>query len=112
LEQKLKKINTVKELKFFYLSLFKKFKHLNSKYKFNSTLKFSYIGNQIKNIDLKKKNIFFGIPFGIKDIFNTKFLKTEFGSAIFKKIIDKDAMADNKLIIHYIVGVFDVLIKL
>jgi Asp-tRNA(Asn)/Glu-tRNA(Gln) amidotransferase A subunit family amidase len=84
LEQKLKKINTVKELKFFYLSLFKKFKHLNSKYKFSSTLKFSYISNQIKNIDLKKKNIFFGIPFGIKDIFNTKFLKTEFGSAIFK----------------------------
>ena len=84
LEQKLKKINTVKELKFFYLSLFKKFKHLNSKYKFSSTLKFSYISNQINNIDLKKKNIFFGIPFGIKDIFNTKFLKTEFGSAIFK----------------------------
>ena len=79
LEQKLKNINTVKELKFFYLSLFKKFKHLNSKYKFSSTLKFSYISNQIKNIDLKKKNIFFGIPFGIKDIFNT-----EFGSAIFK----------------------------
>ena len=33
------------------------------------------------------------------------------GSSIFKKIIDKDTMADNKLIIHFIVGVFDVLIK-
>lgn len=84
LSQNLKKINTVKKLKFFYLSLFKKFKHLNSKYKFSAAFKFSYISNQIDNIDLKKTKTFFGIPFGIKDIFNTKFLKTEFGSTIFK----------------------------
>ena len=40
-----------------YLPILKKFKHLNSKYKFSSTFKFSYISNQINNIDLKKKNI-------------------------------------------------------
>ena len=31
-----------------------------------------------------KKDFFFGVPFGIKDIFNTKNLKTEFGSVLYK----------------------------
>lgn len=87
LEKELKKIKSYKNLKVFYLSFFKKFKKLNLKYRFTTIVDFSYINRQIKNINLKKKNIFFGIPFGVKDIFNTKFLKTEFGSILFKDFL-------------------------
>ena len=87
LEKELKKIKTYKNFQDFYLSFFKRFKKKNLKYRFTSVVDFSYIKKQIKNINLKKKNIFFGIPFGVKDIFNTKFLKTEFGSTVFKNFL-------------------------
>lgn len=84
LQKKLKKIKTYKDLKKFYLLFYKRFKKLNLKYKFSINVDFSYINKQLKNIDLKKKKNFCGIPFGVKDIFNTKFLKTQFGSILFK----------------------------
>lgn len=87
LEKELKRIKSYKNLNDFYLSFFKKFKKLNLKYRFTTIIDFSYIKRQLKNINLKKKNIFFGIPFGVKDVFNTKFLKTEFGSILFKNFL-------------------------
>jgi Asp-tRNA(Asn)/Glu-tRNA(Gln) amidotransferase A subunit family amidase len=87
LEKELQSIKTYKELKKFYARFFRKFNKLNSKYKFSTAADIRYIDKQLKNIDFKKKNIFFGIPFGIKDIFNTKFLKTEFGSILFKNFL-------------------------
>ena len=87
LEKKLKRIKSYKNLKVFYLSFFKRFKKLNLKYRFTTIVDFSFINRQLKNINLKKKSIFFGIPFGVKDIFNTKFLKTEFGSILFKDFL-------------------------
>ena len=65
LEKELKKIKSYKELKRFYLSFFKKFKKLNLKYKFTTVVDFSYIKKQLKNINFKKKSIFFAIPFGL-----------------------------------------------
>lgn len=87
LEKELKKIKSYKNLKVFYLFFFKKFKKLNLKYRFTTSVDFSYIKRQLKNINLKKKGIFFCIPFGVKDIFNTKYLKTEFGSILFKNFL-------------------------
>jgi len=87
LEKELKRIKSYKNLKVFYLSFFKRFKKLNLKYRFATIVDFSYISKKLKNINLKKKSIFFGIPFGVKDIFNTKFLKTEFGSILFKDFL-------------------------
>jgi len=87
LEKELKRIKSYKDLKVFYLSFFKSFKKLNLKYKFATIVDFSYIKAQLKNIDFKKKSILFGIPFGVKDVFNTKFLKTEFGSILFKNFL-------------------------
>jgi len=87
LEEELKKITSYKNLKVFYFSFFKRFKKLNLKYRFTTAVDFSYINKQLKNINLKKKCIFFGIPFGVKDVFNTKFLKTEFGSILFKNFL-------------------------
>ena len=87
LEKKIKKIKSYKNFKVFYLSFFKEFKKLNKKYKFTTVVDFLYINKQLKNINLKKRSIFFGIPFGVKDVFNTKFLKTEFGSILFKNFL-------------------------
>lgn len=87
LEKELKKIKSYKNFEDFYLTFFKRFNKKNLKYRFTSVVDFSYVKKQIKNINLKKKNIFFGIPFGVKDIFNTKFLKTEFGSTVFKNFL-------------------------
>lgn len=87
LEQELKNIKSYEDLKNFYLLFFERFKKLNLKYRFATTVDFSYIIKQLKNINFKKKNIFFGIPFGVKDVFNTKFLKTEFGSVLFKNFL-------------------------
>ena len=87
IEKELKKIKSYKNLKTFYLSFFKKFKKLNLKYRFAAAVDFLYINKQLKNINLKKKSIFFGIPFGVKDIFNTKFLETEYGSILFKNFL-------------------------
>jgi len=87
LQKKLAKIKTYKNLKNFYLLFFKKFKKLNSKYKFAAAIDFLYVKNQLKNINFKKKNTLFAIPFGVKDVFNTKSLKTEFGSILFKNFL-------------------------
>ena len=87
LEKKIKKIKTYKSLKNFYFYFLKKFNKLNLKYKFTATLDLSYIERQLKNINFQNRNIFFGIPFGIKDVINTKFLKTEFGSELFKNFL-------------------------
>jgi hypothetical protein len=76
IEKELKKIKSYKNLKNFYLLFFKKFKKLNLKYRFAADVDFLYINKQLKNINFKKKCIFFVIPFGVKYVFNTKFLKT------------------------------------
>jgi Asp-tRNA(Asn)/Glu-tRNA(Gln) amidotransferase A subunit family amidase len=87
LEKELRSIKTYEQLRKFYVLFFKKFNKLNTKYKFSIATDIKYINKQLKNIDFKKKDVFFGIPFGIKDIFNTKFLKTEFGSILFKNFL-------------------------
>jgi len=84
LEKKFKKVKNYDELKKKYLIFLNNFDKLNKNYKFSITTNKKYIDEQLKNIDYKKKGLFFGIPFGIKDIFNTKSLKTEFGSVLYK----------------------------
>ena len=77
----IKKTNNIQKLIKSYKKIYKEIKLLNKKYKFFSISNFSYIKNQLTKLDLKKKkkNLFL-IPIGVKDVFNTKNLKTEFGS--------------------------------
>jgi len=84
LEKNFKEVKNYNNLKKKYLVFLNNFNKLNKKYKFCATLNKIYIRQQLKNINYKKKDFFFGIPFGIKDIFNTKNLKTEFGSVLYK----------------------------
>lgn len=83
----IKKINNINELLNHYKKIFFKIKLLNKKYKFFSISNFNYVKKQLSKLDLKKKKKLFLIPIGIKDVFNTKDLKTEFGSSIFKNFI-------------------------
>lgn len=84
LEKNFRKIKNYNDLKKNYLIFLNNFNRLNQKYKFSTDLNKIYIYEQLKKINYKKKDFFFGIPFGIKDIFNTKNLKTEFGSDLYK----------------------------
>ena len=84
LEKNFKKVKNYNNLKKKYLIFLNNFNKLNKKYKFSSASNKIYIHQQLKNINYKKKDFFFGVPFGIKDIFNTKNLKTEFGSVLYK----------------------------
>ena len=84
LEKNFKKVKDYNDLKKIYLIFLNNFNRLNKKYKFSSDLNKKYIFEQLKKINYKKKDSFLCIPFGIKDIFNTKNLKTEFGSVLYR----------------------------
>jgi Asp-tRNA(Asn)/Glu-tRNA(Gln) amidotransferase A subunit family amidase len=83
-EKKFGKIKNYNDLKKYYTQFKKRFFKLNKEFKFCTIINNSYIDKQLKNIDFKNKKKFFLIPFGVKDIFNTKNLKTEFGSILYK----------------------------
>ena len=102
----IKKTNNIQQLIKSYKKKHKEIKLLNKKYKFFSISDFGYIKNQLTKLDLKKKkkNLFL-VPIGVKDVFNTRNLKTEFGSSIFKNFIPGnnsrlvDIIAENQGII-------------
>lgn len=69
-----------KKIIIFYKSYIKNYISLNKVYKFNQNFNKNYIFEQINTVlknKIKKK--LYLIPFGIKDVFNTKILKTSFG---------------------------------
>lgn len=72
------------EIKSLFSSYVEKFKVLNENYKFCSSFDEGYVYWQLDELFIKKKKKFSFIPFGIKDIFNTKTLPTEMGSEIWK----------------------------
>ena len=83
-EKKFKKISNYNDLMKYYILFKKKFIKLNNEFKFSSAIDYNYINKKLRNINFKTKKIFFLIPFGVKDIFNTKNLRTEFGSVLYK----------------------------
>lgn len=66
----------------YYLEYIEKHVDLDDKYGFNESIDKNYIIDQIKNCESQKKLSY--IPFGIKDVFNTKVLPTSMGSQIWK----------------------------
>jgi Asp-tRNA(Asn)/Glu-tRNA(Gln) amidotransferase A subunit family amidase len=83
--KKISDCNSLNDLNNFYSSFINDYLELDSKYKFTEHFNKDYIFEQIEN---QYKNRFnaqlFGIPFGIKDIFNSKVLPTSMGSDIWK----------------------------
>lgn len=66
----------------YYLEYIEQHVVLDDKYGFNESIDKNYIIDQIKNCESQKKLSY--IPFGIKDVFNTKVLPTSMGSQIWK----------------------------
>jgi Asp-tRNA(Asn)/Glu-tRNA(Gln) amidotransferase A subunit family amidase len=66
----------------YYLNLIKKYSILDNKYGFNESIDINFIIEQIENCESQKKLSY--MPFGIKDVFNTKVLPTSMGSQIWK----------------------------
>ena len=102
LEKKLKKIKKISQLKKFYFKFYKNYIKLNKTYLFSSSSNLKYIYNQIDlNKDrIKDKKSLNLIPFGIKDIINTKDLPTDFGIKSRKKF----GSGNNARIVDKILG--------
>ena len=66
----------------YYLEYIEQHVVLDDKYGFNESIDKNYIIDQIKNCESQKKLSY--MPFGIKDVFNTKVLPTSMGSQIWK----------------------------
>lgn len=73
---------SVDEITEFYLEYIENYIVLDNKYGFNESIDKNFIIDQIKNCESQKKLSY--MPFGIKDVFNTKVLPTSMGSQIWK----------------------------
>jgi Asp-tRNA(Asn)/Glu-tRNA(Gln) amidotransferase A subunit family amidase len=67
-----------------YEKFIERFIQLDEKYKFSASFKKGYIFDQLDILFKKKQDTLSFIPFGVKDIFNSKVLPTEMGSKIWK----------------------------
>ena len=84
-QKELKETHNNKENIFMlYEKFIERFIKLNKKYRFSTSFKKSYIFDQLDILLKKRQNTLSFIPFGIKDIFNSKVLPTEMGSEIWK----------------------------
>ena len=72
------------EIENLFNSYIQNFIKLNKKLKFSCFFKEDYVWEQIESLFRAKTKALTFIPFGIKDIFNTKVLPTEMGSEIWK----------------------------
>ena len=72
------------EIKILFRSFIEQFSILNEEYKFCSSFDEGYVYQQLDELFINKRKKFSFIPFGVKDIFNTKVLPTEMGSEIWK----------------------------
>lgn len=73
---------TVDEITEYYIEYIENYIDLDKKYGFNESIDKNFIIDQINNCESQKKLSY--MPFGIKDVFNTKVLPTSMGSQIWK----------------------------
>jgi len=84
LETSVNFLNGYEELVGFYKEFIEKYNQLDKKYRFTEAFDEEYVYYQLKDQYKRFNAPLFGIPFGIKDIFNTKVLPTSMGSEIWK----------------------------
>ena len=72
------------KIKEIYNNFIQGFKSLDREFRFTSSFNEDYVYEQIEASFFERKKNLSLIPFGIKDIFNTKVLPTEMGSEIWK----------------------------
>lgn len=68
----------------FYEAFIEKYKILNDKYLFTESFEPGFVFDQLEQRFRIRDRVLFGIPFGIKDVFNTKVLPTSMGSTLWQ----------------------------
>lgn len=68
----------------FYAETVERYIRLDAKYLFSESFDVDYVWAQLEDSWSRRGRELFGIPFGVKDVFNTKWLPTAMGSDIWK----------------------------
>ncbi|MBU1052659.1 MAG: amidase [Proteobacteria bacterium] len=81
---KISNLRYCEEIVQYYEDFIEQYKLLDNKYSFSESVDFDFIFEQLEeNLKIRDRELF-GIPFGIKDVFNTKVLPTSMGSQIWE----------------------------
>lgn len=83
-EEDIAATRTLEELQSYYSRYLARYKELDSMYGFTEYLDEDYIFQQLEDQYANINRPLFGIPFGVKDVFNTKVLPTAMGSELWK----------------------------
>jgi Asp-tRNA(Asn)/Glu-tRNA(Gln) amidotransferase A subunit family amidase len=75
------------ELRAFYEQLIRQYQQLDAQYLFTESFDADLVFEQLDEIGPLHNRELFGMPFGVKDVFNTKSLPTAMGSEIWKGFI-------------------------
>jgi Asp-tRNA(Asn)/Glu-tRNA(Gln) amidotransferase A subunit family amidase len=84
IETKINLLDGFKELASFYRGFIDNYKKLDDELHFTEAFDEDFIYCQLKEQYCKQNSPLFGIPIGVKDIFNTRVLPTSMGSEIWK----------------------------
>ena len=68
----------------FYADVIQRYRRLDEKYRFSESLDEEYVYSQLRDAWRIRDRELFGIPFGVKDVFNTNVLPTAMGSEIWR----------------------------
>jgi len=82
IEKAVKDCTSLADLSSYYAKLIDNYERLNAKYFFSQSFSKDYVYEQLKNFASIRSRELFAIPFGVKDVFNTKVLPTTMGSEI------------------------------
>lgn len=83
-EQALNDCRSADDLAVVYRGIIDNYSRLNARYLFSERFDQDYVLSQLARYESIRDRELFGIPFGVKDVFNTKVLPTTMGSEIWK----------------------------
>lgn len=84
MEEKICSLRSRSSIRAYYEEVIERYLRLNAKYSFSESFDAEYVFTQIdENWSIRNRELF-GIPFGVKDVFNTKVLPTAMGSEIWR----------------------------
>jgi len=84
IERGIANLRSAAELREFYARMIARFTELDARYMFAESFDPAYVYAQLDEIAPLKDRELFGMPFGVKDVFNTRVLPTAMGSEIWK----------------------------
>jgi Asp-tRNA(Asn)/Glu-tRNA(Gln) amidotransferase A subunit family amidase len=80
----LARLRTMDEVSDFYHDFIRNYRALDARYRFGESFDQEYVFAQVRSAWAMRDRELFAVPFGVKDVFNTKVLPTGMGSEIWK----------------------------